>query len=224
MNNKEISYIKTTIFGKFRIIPLEECLKKLFNYIYELEILNTDIKYTVIDGNNKREKDSEEKLIIVGLKERLILWKDKNLKEFFIDITLRIIPKSYRPYKAMTIAAVDNKNSRTLLICLAFIKYMDSFTYRKVFQYWNENFSFNPINYENALSIAIKESKFFKNQIIHVRCLFHFFKSIREKIQKVGLSKKKLNKQTFELLKNIEIICFLDISRRLSKIFKKIFK
>ena len=84
----------------------------------------------------------------------------------------------------MTIAAVDNKNSRTLLICFVFIKYMDSFTYRKVFQYLNENFSFNPIiihtDYENALSVAIKESKFFKNQIIHVRCLFHFIKSIRE--------------------------------------------
>lgn len=41
----------------------------------------------------------------------------------------------------MTIAAIDNKNSRTLLICFVFIKYMDSFTYRKVFQYLNENFS-----------------------------------------------------------------------------------
>ena len=90
------------------------------------------------------------------------------------------------PYKAMTIATIDNINSKTVLICFIFIKYMDCFTYRKVFQYLNENFLIDPViihtDYENALSVAIKESKFFNSQVIHVRCFFDFIKSIREKI------------------------------------------
>ena len=117
----------------------------------------------------------------------------------------------------MTIATIDNINSKTLLIFFVFMKYMDSITYKKVFQYLNENISFDPYiihkDYENALSVAIQESKFFNNQIIHVRCLFHLIKSIRDKIKKLELSNKKLNKQSFELIKNIEIICILDISK-----------
>ena len=60
-----------------------------------------------------------------------------------------------------------------------------------------------PTDFENALSYAIKESKFFENEVIHIRCLFLFMKVIRDKLPKYGLTNKKMNKENNTLLKNI---------------------
>ena len=51
-------------------------------------------------------KEREEKIIIVGVKERLILLKDKNFKEFFIDITF------------ITNKAIKNRMSKTNIYAL----------------------------------------------------------------------------------------------------------
>ena len=38
-------------------------------------------------------------------------------------------------------------------------------------------------------------------------------KSIRDKLRKYGLSNKKMNKENYTLLKNIELICLIDINK-----------
>ena len=162
---------------------------------------------------SNKEIEISVKLILVGNKARLVLLKNKNINEFFIDITFKIVPKIYRPSKAITIATIDKENDKTILICFAFIKFMDHITYKKVFQYLHENYGFQPkiihIDYENAFAIPIKESEIFLGEIIHIRCLFHLIKSIRDKIRKLGLSSKKINKEIFEIIKNFEILCFI---------------
>ena len=42
--NKEISYIKSHIYGSLRNLSIEECVKQLNDPIYNLEIYSTDIK------------------------------------------------------------------------------------------------------------------------------------------------------------------------------------
>ncbi len=46
------------------------------------------------------------------------------------------------------------------------LKYLDKISYLKIYKYLNENFNFNPIilhsDFENALSLAKRESNFFK--------------------------------------------------------------
>ena len=83
------------------------------------------------------------------------------------------------------------------------------FCFIKIFR---TNFPFNPCiiytDFENSLAVAIRESNFFNNAIIYVRCFFHFMKAIREKMHKLGLFNKKMNKETFTIIKNIELIFF----------------
>jgi len=38
-------------------------------------------------------------------------------------------------------------------------------------------------------------------------------KAIREKLIKYGLTNKKLNKENYTILKNIELICLIDINK-----------
>ena len=45
---------------------------------------------------------------------------------------------------------------------------------------------------------------------MHSFCYFHFVKAIRERMKKLKLTKKRLNKKCYEILKNIEIISFID--------------
>ena len=54
---------------------------------------------------------------------------------------------------------------------------------------------------------------FFSNKVIHVKCLFHFVKSLMDKLKKYGLVKKNNIKEIYTIVKNIELICFIDIDR-----------
>ena len=76
-----------------------------------------------------------------------------------------------------------------------FLKIMDNISYKKIFLYLYDNYSFKPklmhTNYENAFATAIKETKNVFGDIIHLRCLFHLIKSIRDKIRKLDISSKK---------------------------------
>ena len=136
--------------------------------------------------NNKIER--KEKIIAFGLKDRLNLMKNSLYNEYFLDITFKIIPKCYRPYKLLTIASIDKENCKAILICFVLFVYMDGESFLKIFEYLFNNYNFNLIilhsDYEKGFQYAIKKAKFFKENIIHVNCSFHFIKSVREKLKK----------------------------------------
>lgn len=170
LTDKEISYIKSKIFGTLRNLSLEECVYKLKDPIYNLEIYSTDIKYSIKNIKNNKVEDRNQKIIVYGIKERSEYFKNKDIKEYFIDITFKKIHKCYRPYKLMTIASLDPIKNHIIQICFVLLLYMDLISYKKILKYLNENFCFNPlvilIDYEVSLSLAIKESKFFSNKVI----------------------------------------------------------
>ena len=93
---------------------------------------------------------------------------------------------------------------------------MDSESYLRILKSLNENLNFNPkilhTDYEYALDKAIDKANFFEVKPLKIKCFFHFVKSIREKIKKIGGNKKGLNKETFTILNNIELICFIDLT------------
>ena len=195
LSDKEISYIKSKIFGNFKNLSLLECVKKISDPIYNLEIYSSDIKYPFNNSKTNKIEERSECIIIFGIKERLELLKRKDMKEFFIDITFKIIPKCYHPYKLMSIASLLPNENKTIIIGFVLLKYMDAISYKKIFQYLYENLGFDPLivhtDYEISLAIALNECKFFTNKIIHIRCLFHFMQAIRAKCIKYGLCKKK---------------------------------
>ena len=59
-----------------------------------------------------------------------------------------------------------------------------------------------------VLSKAIKNNDITKNTV-NVKCLFHFSQMIRKQLTKSGICKIKFNKYTLEIIRNIEIMCFL---------------
>ena len=90
----------------------------------------------------------------------------------------------------MKLETVNYKEKNKYLVCF-FWKYLDKISYYKIFQYLYDNFHFDPViihsDYENSLALVIKEAKYFSNEIIHIRCLFHFMQAIRDKCRKFGL-------------------------------------
>ena len=129
-----------------------------------LDIKSKDIIYKIKTNNNKLITRNE-KIIIFGNKERLKLLNNIPLEEFFFDITFKIIPDVYKPYKVMTLSAINYKDRIPLLVCLIFFSYMDSISYYNIFKY---------LNFELALNKVIDKIDFVKNKIIHIKCLFHF--------------------------------------------------
>lgn len=70
--------------------------------------------------------------------------KDEQYIEYFIDEAFKIVPKKYKPYKILTVATIDYKNNKSILIGFVCNKYMDTISYLNIFKYLNEIYSFNP--------------------------------------------------------------------------------
>jgi hypothetical protein len=45
---------------------------------------------------------------------------------------------------------------------------------------------------------------------MHIKCFFHFTKMLRNQLIKIGLYKRKLNKISIEIIRNIQILCFIN--------------
>ena len=217
LNSKEISRIKCQILGKLKGITILECLEKIKCQEFELEVMCEDVKYEIEIKKDNTSQERKQKIIIYGNKFRLNLKNKPEYIEYFIDITFKVIPKCYRPYKLLTIATIDNKNMKTILVGFVLFIYKDSNSFLKIFEYLNNIYNFNPTilhsDYEKGIEHAIKKAKFFKNDIIHLKCFFHFSKAIREKLKKLSKENRFLSKNNYIILKNIELLCSINIER-----------
>ena len=97
------------------------------------------------------------------------------------------------------------------------IKYLDNYSYGSIFNYLKENFNFIPkiihSDFEGAIAKAISENKYFGKNVFHSRCFFHLAQMIRHKLEKLHICTKKLNKQILEIIRNIELLCFIKIEK-----------
>ena len=69
--------------------------------------------------------------------------KSENINNFFIDVTYKVIPKTYHNYKLLTISGIDNNNNSTYLCALILLKYEDNSSFITIFKYLNEYYKFN---------------------------------------------------------------------------------
>ena len=143
---------------------------------------------------------------------RIIYEVDKTINEFFIDTTYKIIPNKYRPYKMLTISFL--LVNATKIFCFVLYKFQDFISYNRIIKYLKENYDFQPrivhTDYEKALYINFLKNNIYDYKILQTICFLLFTKSIREKMVKLKLSKKKLSLKSYEVLKNIELLCFID--------------
>ena len=103
-------------------LSLEELIKKIEVPNFEVEKYIVDFKYNIKINNNTEEVERIEKILVFGLKDRLKIFQNKDYKEFFIDITFKIVPKVFRPYKLMSLAAVNHKEKKGIFSMFCIIK------------------------------------------------------------------------------------------------------
>ena len=187
-----------------------EKIKEIYN---DLDIYIQDIIYETKIKNKKVKRN--ERIIYFGKSGNLIYLNKEKCEEFFLDITFNIIPKNFRPYKLLIISGIPYEKKNPVSICFILIKFQDFETYNKIFNFLFENFKFIPqiihSDFELAIAKAIKENKYFQGKVYHSRCFFHFAQMIKGKMQKLKLCNKKFNKVNIEIIRNLEMLCFLKI-------------
>ena len=72
LNTKEPSRTKTKVLGKLKGINILDCINKIEDESFKLEVLESDVKYEVKGKNNVLE-NKIQKIYIFGYKERLEL-------------------------------------------------------------------------------------------------------------------------------------------------------
>ena len=190
---------------------MEGLVKKIIIPDEEIETFSFDVKHII--KKNKRDFERKYKIILFGLQKNIKLLNKQYTEEFFFDSTFKIIPSHFRPYKLFIISGLKKEETKTFLILFVLIKYLDFESYDRFFTYLNINFKFEPkiihSDFELALSKSIMINMHTKNAI-HVKCLFRYSQMIKKQLNKSGLFKRKLMKYSLEIIRNIEIICFLN--------------
>ena len=229
LTQKEINDIKYNTIGKNNKLDfISLCKKIILEDGKKLEINETDIIYLITINNKTIER--KEKIVIITTEKMRQLLKDTNINNYFIDLTYKIIPKTQKPYKLMTITAVDNKENTTKLCGLIGLIYVDHLSIYYTLKYLNNFFNFEPkivhVDFSLAERKALNNDSLFKKPPIIISCFFHFSQSIFKKMKEYKIIKKKLSKYSFSLLRNIELICFLnpDLLTKYEKFLKPYFK
>ena len=225
LNKDELTKEKHLGLGSYNKCDLISLCQKISNEHIVVKINTIDIFYEYVNKHNKKENREEKVIIITSelMKQKL---SDENLDNYFLDITCKVIPKNFKGYKLMTITSLDKISKNSFIAALILLKYEDYNSFVKIFKYLNEMYNFNPkvihIDYSNALRKALLTENIFKNTPIIIHCFFHFVQSIVKHMKLYGLIKNKITKYSFEILKNIELLCF--ISPGYIKSFSKFLK
>ena len=75
----------------------------------------------------KKKKISKRKQRVYsfGQREYIKLLSKNYIKEFFLDITFKLIPHNFKPYKLLVIAGITENSKNFVLILFILLKYFD---------------------------------------------------------------------------------------------------
>ena len=177
-----------------------------------LEINSYDIKYNISISNKDTER--KEKLIFINTKKMRDLIDNEHVDNFFMDITYQIIPKNRKPYKILTLSCINSETNTANICCLIGLIYEDYLSIFYCLKYLHDIYKFNPkyihIDYIKAERKALVQKNLFDIKPTIISCFFHFSQCLYKKLIKYNIIKKKLSKRAFELLRNYELICFIN--------------
>ena len=176
VSRSNISKIRKKLTDNCKGNDIYELIKKLKLQIPNLIVNVHDISYEI--KIKKQAETRTQRIIYFGTKDRLEKLNNKICEEFFADVTFQIIPKKMRPYKLLIISGIAKGEIKATSLCFVLIKYIDSVSYGRVFNYLFENYNFLPkilqTNYEKTLKKAINDNIYFKNITYNSHCFFHF--------------------------------------------------
>lgn len=81
----------------------------------KFQVSVSDILYKI--KINNKEVERNEKIVVLTTKKMREILEDINTYNYFIDLTYKIISYKQKPYKLMTISAVnENKNETNICV------------------------------------------------------------------------------------------------------------
>ena len=213
LTEENIKKIKFTVQGGVNKYNIEDLCKSIKSYNNEINIDIYPIKTEYKNKKNEIE-NREQNIIIIGNKSMLKYLSKENAKQFGLDCTFRIIPRSLKPYKLMTIYAINPEKNNTILTCLICIKYTDSQSLIKLFSILKALYDLEPIfiitDFDKSQIYALKNCQLFIKKPFIICCFFHYVQCIIKHFKKFKIIKKKLNKNAYEILRNLEVLAFID--------------
>ena len=182
LSQNQLYKINSKYNDEYKDLNIIELIQKIKVYIPDLYIKINDIKYAIEIKKEKLLRDN--RIIFFGLDKNFELIKPNNIKEFFADTTFKVIYSAIRPYKIFIISSITKSDKKTKIFSVIHTKYTDHKSYGKIFDYLYENARFRPkilhTDFENSLTLAIKQNKNIGEKIIHT--LFFFIIQIWLKI------------------------------------------
>ena len=116
---------KSLINGGVNTLTLEElCLSLKINK-NNIIVESYSIKSEYYNNKTKVIEFREQKIILIGHSKMIEYLNYNKAKQYGIDCTFKIIPRSYKTYKLMTIYALDNEKKNIIIAAFLCIKYID---------------------------------------------------------------------------------------------------
>ena len=109
LNEETVKKIKYNIQGGINNYNIEDFFKSIKATNTEINIDIYPLKTEYKNKNNNIEK-REQNIIIIGTNNMFNYLSKENEKQYGLDCTYHIIPRSLKPYKLMTICDINPNN------------------------------------------------------------------------------------------------------------------
>lgn len=202
LNEDCIRKIKASLLGAVNNKSIFDICDSLKNNNKDLIVNIYPISIEYKKHNNIEKKD--QKIIIIGHKNMIKQMDNELCSQYGIDFTFEIIPKNLKPYKLMSIYAINKNENKSLIACLILFKYDDADSLKKIFSLLRATFNFSPIyvtvDFDSALHYALKNCNLFKKTYV-ISYFFHFSHSLMKKLKDVKIIKKIKQKRNWNIKK-----------------------
>ena len=109
LDEDDFRKIKIEIFGTTNNSTIEDLCKSINNIDNNIRVDIYPIKTEYFNVKQNKTEIRDQNIIIIG-HNNMISFLDQNMgKEYGIDITFKVIPKTFKPYKLMSIYVLDKK-------------------------------------------------------------------------------------------------------------------
>ena len=182
------------------------------------------IYYENENVNDNEVKKEQYKFILLANKQIIDNLKNNQIIEFFFDCTYKCVPPTKPKMMLMVLCGYNNFSKKTVLCVFILLQNEKEFTFKKIFEYLRDKYSFNPpkIMCDFSLSQINACKSVFPNTLIHC-CFFHFSQCIWNKFKKYNLCEKGSYKDNYTLLFNIQLMCFMK-RENINRFFKELKK
>ena len=148
--------------------------------------------------------------------------KDRNIKQYFMDVTYYAIPSNNSDYKLLILIGFNVEEKLSKLCMISIIRNENIETFSTILEYLKINFGFYPkiitTDCQKAEIIAVR--KIFPDTK-NIICYYHIIKRCVLHLPELKSKNKYLKNKAQDMLSNIKMLLFIDINS-VDSFFEKI--